>query len=276
MMFSIEDKIKIGSFNKALYRDVFEKSSSEDSENLGLSYKELHNVGILRLKFFPIPMYNNSIATGFESELTTNDLSDIIAALDSNELNYFGIGFTPDVSKPSNLPTILDEKFGLEKKYSVITHIRSMEAIPNQVDSFHFKEISAADDVYYKVAKSGFGIPDEHANHFKTVNKYFYGDSTRRSFLALKNNIPITVGQFYYNNDLKMWWLGNESTKKEYQNQGGQTAMICHRLMVLQDLGCEYAVTETMAMEFNQSSHNLRKLGFSDLFTTDYYVKKEN
>lgn len=275
-MYSIEDKIKIGSFNKALFRDVFEKTSSADAVELGISYKELHSVGIFKLKFFPIPMYNMSLATGFETELTTNDLSDIIAELDSNEIKYFGFGFTPNVSKPSNLPTIFEEKFGLEKKFSVITHIRSMDSIPDQINSFHVKEISANDDVYFKVAQSGFGIPDDRADHFKRLNRYFFGDNTRRSFLVLKDNIPYTVGQFYYNNDLKIGWLGNAITVKEHQKQGGQTAMICHRLKLLKELGCEYTVTETMAMEFNQSSHNLRKLGFSDLFTTDYYVKKRN
>ena len=139
--------------------------------------------------------------------------------------------------------------------------------------SFQIKEISASAESYFKIAKSGFGIPDDHDDQFKAMNKYFYGDTTRRSFIVLKNNIPITAGQLNYNENFKIGWLGNVVTSAENRNQGGQTALIKHRLKILQDLGCEKVVTETFAEE-KQSSHNLKKLGFTELFTTDYYLKK--
>ena len=159
------------------------------------------------------------------------------------------------------------------KRYSVIMYLHSRDTISENGHSFQIKEISASDESYFKIAKSGFGIPDDYDDQFKTMNKFFYGDTTRRSFLVLKDEIPITAGQLYYNDKFKIGWLGNVVTATENRNQGGQTALIKHRLKILQDLGCEKVVTETFAEE-KQSSHNLRKLGFFDLFITDYYVKK--
>ena len=207
-MFSLEDKIKIGSFNKAMYKEVFEKLDDENAKIIGLNYKELHNVGIMKLKFFPIPPYNKAISTGFETELGTSEISEIISEFESTGMNNFSIELAKEVSKPANLSTILEEKFDLEKKFSVNTYIRSMETVPEEYAPIQVKEISSTDNAYFTVAKSGYGIPDDQGDHFKTMNKYFYGDTTRRSFVALKNDIPLTVGQFYYNNKSSSLFAG--------------------------------------------------------------------
>lgn len=275
-MFSIEDKIEIGSFNKAMFKDILEKLGTENASDVGYTYKELHNVGILMLKIMPTPMYNNTISAGFETELTTNEISDIINDFESNKINYYSFGITREVTKPSALAGILEEKFGFMKKYGVITHIRSLDTIPEVDNTFQIKEISASDDIYFEVAKSGFHIPDEAKPDVDKMQKSFYGDACRKSFLALKNDIPITVGQLYYNDKFKTGWIGNAATVEEHQKQGGQTAMINHRLKILKELGCKKVMVETWLDETSQSSKNLQKLGFEELFITDYYLPKRN
>jgi len=71
-------------------------------------------------------------------------------------------------------------------------------------------------------------------------------------------------------------WFGYASTRPEYRGRGAQSALIAARLAAARDAGCRWCVVETAAdrpEKPNPSTHNLRRLGFTDAYERPNWVK---
>ena len=71
-------------------------------------------------------------------------------------------------------------------------------------------------------------------------------------------------------------WFGFAATKKELRGRGVQSALIAARLEAARRAGCRWACVETAAdtpEKPNPSTHNLRRLGFTDAYERPNWVK---
>jgi GNAT superfamily N-acetyltransferase len=71
-------------------------------------------------------------------------------------------------------------------------------------------------------------------------------------------------------------WFGFAATRKELRGRGAQSALIAARLAAARKAGCRWACVETAAdtpEKPNPSTHNLRRLGFTDAYERPNWVR---
>ena len=71
-------------------------------------------------------------------------------------------------------------------------------------------------------------------------------------------------------------WFGFAATRADHRGRGAQSALIAARLAAARAAGCRWACVETApdtAEKPNPSTHNLRRMGFSDAYERPNWVK---
>jgi GNAT superfamily N-acetyltransferase len=71
-------------------------------------------------------------------------------------------------------------------------------------------------------------------------------------------------------------WLGLAATRPEYRRRGAQSALIALRIAIAREAGAKtlsVETTEDTRVKPNPSTHNLRRLGFRDLYKRPNWVK---
>jgi ribosomal protein S18 acetylase RimI-like enzyme len=154
---------------------------------------------------------------------------------------------------------------------------RTADPLPDSPDStatpYAIEPIAAADHAralgFARVIRTSFGMPPVVEPWLAAA----VGRPGWRHYVALAGDDVIATGALYVVCDRA--WMGLASTREDARGHGAQSALVARRVAEARAAGAEWIFAETAeeTTEYHATSyHNLRRLGFEELYRRTNYL----
>ena len=178
------------------------------------------------------------------------------------------------LAQPENFEDLLSAA-GFVKGHSWIKLLRELNDIPDVESDLEVREIeTSAGDEYGRVYWDGFGLPDPTLQKWMSAH---VGKPDWKIYGAFDGATMVGVGALYLRGDVAC--LSGAATLESHRNRGAQSALMVARLRAASELDLSWASTETGSEsegEPNPSLHNMRRLGFEEVYQRYNWVKRYN
>jgi GNAT superfamily N-acetyltransferase len=218
-----------------------------------------------------ILMYNRVIALGNEEPARDEDLERSTRFFSEAGVPRFMVQVRPD-AEPGEFRDALVAHGFVQHNYWLRLH-RDAEAplppLPEPALPIRSLKTSEAGAFAAMVAEA-FHHPPELPAWIAAV----VGCEGWSHFAAFDGATLAAAGALFVRGDTA--WIGQAATSESYRGRGLQRELIARRVTAARLLGAKHVAVETSAdtsEKPNPSTHNLRRLGFRELYARDNWVK---
>lgn len=251
----------VRSWGEAIPRPVAEK--------LGFGQSPLGS-GLLVHAGADVLMFNRVLGLGVASPATERDLDEATAEFTRTGAKRFMVQVAPS-ARPAELVAWLEARgFYRHNHWIRLARDLAVDATEPRTD-LRIAPIGRehAGDVG-RMGAEAFGYPPELA----AFSSCLVGRKGWTFFGAFDGHTLAGVSAMHVQGAAA--WFGFAATRKELRGRGAQSALIAARLDAARRAGCRWACVETAADtpdKPNPSTHNLRRLGFTDAYERPNWVK---
>lgn len=250
----------VASWNQAI-PEPLRRALGTGSERLGS--------GLLVHAAADVLMFNRVLGLGVESPATERDLDVATARFESTGARRFMVQVAP-IARPEQLVRWLAKR-GFHHHNHWIRLVRDVSGVPAAATDLRVAEFGAAHaDEFGRMEAGAFGHPPELAG----LSACLVGQPGWRFFGAFDGERLVSVSALHVQG--RAAWFGFASTLATHRGRGAQSALIAARLEAARAAGCRWACVETAPdtpTKPNPSTHNLRRLGFTDAYERPNWVK---
>ena len=236
---------------------------------LGAGHRPL-GAGILVHATADVLMFNRVLGLGVAAPATERDLDEATAHFVRAGARRFMVQVAPH-ARPPELPDWLTAR-GFHRHNHWIRLARELSA-PFEAPRTDLRVApfgAAHAQEFGRMEAEAFGYPPELAD----LSACLVGRPGWGFWGAFDGDALVSVSALHVNGPAA--WFGFASTRASHRGRGAQSALIAARLDAARRAGCRRACVETAAdtpEKPNPSTHNLRRLGFTDAYERPNWVK---
>jgi GNAT superfamily N-acetyltransferase len=214
-------------------------------------------------------MFNRVVGLGVGSPASEADLDQAVAHFEAAGARRFMVQVAPH-ARPGTLLDWLAAR-GFYRHNHWIRLVRDTSAVESVRTELRVSEFGEAHaDEFGRMEAEAFGHPPELAG----LSACLVGQPGWRFFGAFDGDALVSVSALRVNGPAA--WFGFASTHATHRGRGAQSALIAARIEAAREAGCRWVCVETAPdtpEKPNPSTHNLRRLGFTDAYERPNWVK---
>ena len=214
-------------------------------------------------------VFNMVLGLGVEAPATEADLDEALAVYAERRSVRCMVSLPPCAQPPELAQWLEARGFYRHNHWIRLARDASpLETPPTNLDIGVFGRERA--DEFGAVASEAFGFPVALAPMLSGVVEC----PGWHHFGAFEGSQLVAAAALFIHGDTG--WLGSASTRLSHRGRGAQSALIAARIDFARGAGCRWLAVETAAdteEKPNPSTHNLRRLGFRDLYERPNWVK---
>jgi len=215
-------------------------------------------------------LFNRVLGLGIQSEARASDLDRALARYAAFGVQRCMVQLAP-AARPAELVAWLEER-GLARHNHWIRLARDTSPPAAARTTLAVRRMGPEHALAFgRLAGEAFGHPPELAEATAGV----VGEPGWSFFGAFDGDLLIGAGGLHVAGEVG--WLGFAATRASHRGRGAQSAVIAARIAAARAAGCRLVCTETAPDppdKPNPSTHNLRRLGFADLYARDNWLKR--
>ncbi len=248
--------------------DMYAALPPDLQQGLGAQCEWVGGAVVLRMQEVPHILFNRVIGLGLDEPASEAVLDAVLARYETH-IAPAAVQISP-TAQAADLPGWLEAR-GFHREDSWLKLGRGVAPPPDAPTDLRVDRIGAEQaPAFAAVFAEVFGIPDP-------LQAWIAGCVERPGwwhYVAFDGDTPAATGALYVADGIG--WLGLAATRPTARRRGAQGAIIARRIQDAATLGCRWLVVETAldtADQPNPSTHNLRRVGFQDLYARPNYIR---
>jgi len=237
--------------------------------DLGLGHLDLGG-GVMVRAAADVLAFNRVLGLGMAQPATERDLDEAIAYFDHAGARRFMVQVAPGATPAEFVPWLEARGFYRHNHWMRLARDLAAPFDPPRTDLRVTTFGAAHAETFGRIVQEAYGYAAELAR----MNASLVGRPGWRFFGAFDGDTLVSVSALHL--DGPTAWFGFGSTRASHRGRGAQSALIAARLDAARAAGCRWASVESAAdtpEKPNSSAHNLRRLGFRDLYERPNWVK---
>ena len=236
--------------------------------SLGMGHRPLGD-GILVHAAADVLMFNRVLGLGVTAPTRERDIDDAIEVFTGTGARRFMVQVAPS-AQPAPLVAWLEAR-GFYRHNHWIRLARELSPCAAPISELRVSTFGLEHaNEFGQLGAEAFGHPPELAG----LSACLVGAPGWTFFGAFDGDTLVACAAMHAQGAAA--WFGFASTRQDYRGRGAQSALIAARIESARQAGCRWACVETApdtAEKPNPSTHNLRRLGFSDAYVRPNWVK---
>ena len=245
-----------------------EAMPEELRRTLGVGSEPLGS-GVLVHAAADVLMFNRVVGLGVGSPASAADLDQAVARFEAAGARRFMVQVAPH-ARPDGLVDWLAAR-GFHRHNHWVRLVRDTAPVAQVHTELRVSEFGRAHaEEFGRLEAEAFGHPPELAG----LSACLVGQPGWRFFGAFDGPALVSVSALRVNGAAA--WFGFASTRATHRGRGAQSALIAARIGAAREAGCRWVCVETAPdtpEKPNPSTHNLRRLGFTDAYERPNWVK---
>lgn len=252
-----------------LLRSWCQAASPAEGERLGLRFRAIGSGIALTLAAVDVLMYHRVLGLGLDAPASGAELEAALRLFQESGARRCMAQPSP-LSEAGHMRGLLASRDFVRHNYW-IKLIRDVAPVPDAPTDLDIRPLEPEHGpAFGRIVVEALRHPDSLAPWIGAL----VGRERWWHFGAFDHGEPVATGSLFVSGEIA--WLGFGMTRPSHRRHGAQSALIARRIDAARTLGCRWLSVETAAdtpEKPNPSTHNLRRLGFRDLYQRWNWVK---